>query len=131
MPNYSLPTLRKLAKRGTNTKLLQWLEGYSQIFYRRGLSEGIRVGTMDVLIKSLSEIDDKDLRREIQETIDELSNVGTDNGGESLESEGGEPNRGDGVDSDDTYSSRTSEEKQQIQEFLELNPELLELDGLD
>jgi hypothetical protein len=109
---YTLPALRKLAKRGSNAKLLEWLEGYSQIFYQKGLSAGIRTGTMDVL-KSLSDIADTELRREIDETIGELNEIindSTNNGGKQLESESDQLIESSGSDTDDTNSSEGSPE---------------------
>ena len=80
-----LQQLRKLAKRGSNQQLLTWLESYGNQLYNQGLSHGIRTGIMDV-ITQLHKTDDTDLRREINETMDELNetlNVRPDMGGKS------------------------------------------------
>ena len=38
---FNLPTIRGLAKRGTNVKLLEWLTAYGDFFYKRGYNDAV------------------------------------------------------------------------------------------
>ena len=52
--NYTIPEIRKLCKRGSNSRLVLWLQGFGDKFYTKGQADGVG-GTLSGILNMIQD----------------------------------------------------------------------------
>ena len=78
--NYTIPEIRKLCKRGSNSRLVLWLQGFGDKFYTKGQADGVG-GTLSGILNMIQDGKTLDqIETEIEQGLRRLNGPQAPNG---------------------------------------------------